>query len=37
MNELLKIQEEVRTSAQVIIEAKKATYYGIGMAFDKNY
>ena len=35
MNELLKIQEEVRTSAQVIIEAKKATYYGIGMALTR--
>lgn len=29
MNE---ISEEVRTSAQIIISAKKATYYGIGMA-----
>ena len=29
MNE---ISEEVRTSAQVIIAAKKATYYGIGMS-----
>lgn len=35
MNELLNIQEEVRTSAQVIIEAKKATYYGIGMALTR--
>lgn len=34
-NELQKmneISEEVRTSAQVIIAAKKATYYGIGMS-----
>lgn len=30
--ELVKIEEEVRTAAQKIIEAKRATYYGIGMA-----
>ena len=35
MNQLIAIQEEVRTSAQVIIEAKKATYYGIGMALTR--
>ena len=32
MNE---ISEEVRTSAQVIISAKKATYYGIGMSLAR--
>ena len=35
MNELLNIQEEVRTSAQIIIKAKQATYYGIGMALTR--
>lgn len=30
--ELDKISEEVRTAAQQIIKAKRATYYGIGMA-----
>lgn len=35
MTELDKIEESVRTSAQVIIEAKKATYYGIGMALTR--
>ncbi len=30
--ELERITEEVRTAAQTIIEAKKATYYGVGMA-----
>lgn len=30
--ELFSIEEEVRTAAQKIIAAKKATYYGIGMA-----
>ncbi len=35
MSKLIAIQEEVRTSAQVIIEAKKATYYGIGMALTR--
>lgn len=29
---LFRIEEEVRTAAQRIIQAKKATYYGIGMA-----
>ena len=29
---LMQIEEEVRTAAYKIIEAKKATYYGIGMA-----
>lgn len=32
MTEMNRIAEEVRTAAQKIIEAKKATYYGIGMA-----
>lgn len=31
-NELANIEEEVRTAAQKIIAAKRATYYGIGMA-----
>ena len=31
----MNIQEEVRTSAQVIIKAKQATYYGIGMALTE--
>lgn len=35
MDELLNIQEEVRTSAQIIIKAKQATYYGIGMALTR--
>ncbi len=35
MDELLNIQEEVRTSAQIIIKAKQATYYGIGMALTE--
>ena len=30
--ELLEIEKEVRTAAEKIIAAKKATYYGIGMA-----
>ncbi|MFV0412450.1 MAG: L-lactate dehydrogenase [Oscillospiraceae bacterium] len=29
---LVQIEEEVRTAAEKIIQAKKATYYGIGMA-----
>ena len=33
--ELEKISEEVRTAAYKIIEAKKATYYGIGMALTR--
>lgn len=32
MEDLEKISTQVRTSAQQIIKAKKATYYGIGMA-----
>ncbi len=32
LEEMYRISEEVRTSAQVIISAKNATYYGIGMA-----
>ena len=32
MDELEKIQSDVKNAAQEIIEAKKATYYGIGMA-----
>ena len=32
MEELKNIELQVRNSAQTIIEAKKATYYGIGMA-----
>lgn len=33
--ELESISEKVRTSANVIIKAKKATYYGIGMALTR--
>ena len=33
--ELLKIEEEVRGAAYRIIEAKNATYYGIGMALTR--
>ena len=32
---LLRIEEEVRTAAYKIIEAKKSTYYGIGMALTR--
>ncbi len=32
MGEIEKIEQEVRGAAQKIIEAKRATYYGIGMA-----
>ena len=32
---LERIEEEVRTAAYKIIEAKKATYYGIGMAMAR--
>lgn len=32
---LLEIEEEVRMAAYKIIEAKKATYYGIGMAMSR--
>jgi L-lactate dehydrogenase len=35
MEELDKISSDVRTAAQEIIEAKGATYYGIGMAIVK--
>ena len=31
----MQIEEEVRTAAYKIIEAKKATYYGIGMALAR--
>ena len=34
-NKMNEISEEVRTSAQVIISAKKATYYGIGMSLAR--
>lgn len=33
--ELLEVEEEVRMAAYMIIEAKKATYYGIGMAMAR--
>lgn len=33
--ELLELEEEVRMAAYKIIEAKKATYYGIGMAMTR--
>lgn len=33
--ELLEIEEEVRMAAYKIIAAKKATYYGIGMAMSR--
>lgn len=33
--ELLELEEEVRMAAYRIIEAKKATYYGIGMAMAR--
>ena len=32
---LQEIEEEVRTAAYKIIEAKRATYYGIGMALTR--
>lgn len=35
ISDLEKIQEEVRGAAQRIIKAKKATYYGIGMALTR--
>ncbi|MDO5145469.1 MAG: L-lactate dehydrogenase [Eubacteriales bacterium] len=35
LQELLEIEEEVRMAAYKIIEAKKATYYGIGMAMAR--
>lgn len=34
-HELLELEEEVRMAAYKIIEAKKATYYGIGMAMAR--
>ena len=33
--ELLEVEEEVRMAAYKIIEAKRATYYGIGMAMAR--
>ena len=35
LDKMNEISEEVRTSAQVIISAKKATYYGIGMSLAR--
>ncbi|PNH18966.1 L-lactate dehydrogenase [Lachnospiraceae bacterium] len=35
MEELQKIEEDVRTAADKIIAAKKATYYGIGIALTR--
>lgn len=35
MEELSHIEEEVRTAAYKIIEAKRATYYGIGMSLTR--
>ncbi len=35
MGELERISEEVRNAAQKIIRAKRATYYGIGMAMSR--
>lgn len=35
MERLAEIEEEVRTAAYKIIEAKRATYYGIGMAMTR--
>lgn len=35
VEDLQRIEEEVRTSAYKIIEAKRATYYGIGMALTR--
>lgn len=37
MEDLERISEEVRESAYRIIEAKRATYYGIGMAMTKDH
>ncbi len=34
-DELVKIEEDVRTAAYKIIEAKRATYYGIGMSLTR--
>lgn len=35
IDDMQKIEEQVRTSAYKIIEAKRATYYGIGMAITR--
>lgn len=35
VNDMEKIEEQVRTAAYKIIEAKRATYYGIGMAITR--
>lgn len=35
MNDMYDIEEQVRTAAYKIIEAKRATYYGIGMAITR--
>ena len=35
VNEMKQIEEQVRTAAYKIIEAKRATYYGIGMAIAR--
>lgn len=35
MGDMQKIEEQVRTAAYKIIEAKRATYYGIGMAITR--
>ena len=35
MDDMKQIEEQVRTAAYKIIEAKKATYYGIGMALAR--
>lgn len=35
MKDMEKIEEQVRTAAYKIIEAKRATYYGIGMAITR--
>lgn len=35
MDDMIKIEEQVRTAAYKIIEAKRATYYGIGMAITR--
>ena len=35
MEDMQKIEEQVRTAAYKIIEAKRATYYGIGMAITR--
>lgn len=34
-DELVKIEEDVRTAAYKVIEAKRATYYGIGMSLTR--